>query len=76
VAVGDFNGDSDADLAVANFNDDNVSVLLNTTHDSTADQHHGRAVGAGKRRHAYVLVQLLRARLDVPVQSRRRNSFG
>ena len=28
VAVGDFNGDSDPDLAVANFNSDNVSVLL------------------------------------------------
>src|SRR5919107_402073 len=29
VAVGDFNGDSDPGLAVANFNSNNVSVLLN-----------------------------------------------
>ncbi len=31
LAVGDFNGDGRPDLAVANVDDDNVSVLLNTT---------------------------------------------
>src|SRR5207253_3202005 len=31
VAVGDFNGDGMPDLAVANFNSDNVSVLINNT---------------------------------------------
>jgi hypothetical protein len=31
LAVGDFNGDGKADLAVANFGDNTVSVLLNTT---------------------------------------------
>src|SRR5947207_1676037 len=30
VAVGDFNGDGKLDLAVANFNDDTVSILLGT----------------------------------------------
>ena len=29
VAMGDLDGDGDADLAVANYDDDNVSVLLN-----------------------------------------------
>src|SRR5206468_3093783 len=31
VAVGDFNGDVRQDLAVGNFNSDNVSVLINNT---------------------------------------------
>ncbi|MCH7721154.1 MAG: hypothetical protein IH988_09240, partial [Planctomycetes bacterium] len=31
VAIGDLDGDEDADLAVANFDSDNVSVLLNLT---------------------------------------------
>ena len=29
VAVGDFDGDTDLDLAVANFDSNNVSILLN-----------------------------------------------
>ena len=33
VAVGDFNGDSDPDLAVANSSSNDVSVLLNSTND-------------------------------------------
>ena len=31
VAVGDFNGDGKPDLAVANWNSNNVSVLINNT---------------------------------------------
>ena len=31
VSIGDFNGDGKPDLAIANFDSDNVSVLLNTT---------------------------------------------
>ena len=36
VAVGDFNGDGRPDLAVANFTDETVSVLLNTTTPGTS----------------------------------------
>ena len=36
VAVGDFNGDGKLDLATANFNSDNVSVLLNNCTANTA----------------------------------------
>ena len=39
VAVGDFNADGRPDLAVANFNSNNVSVLLNTTPSAALSQH-------------------------------------
>jgi hypothetical protein len=46
VAVGDFNGDGKADLAVANYSDHSVSVLLGNG-DGTFQTHVDYATGSG-----------------------------